>query len=188
MRNPPFRAEHLGSLLRPSKLLNKRHAIQQKKDSEDGLPQLEDECIDEIVKIQTETGFHAISDGEYRRHMFWGTFFPTLNGMEEIYGPEAKIFREYVPDIAAFLEAEKVPGESVICTGKISHTGKSSYIGQFEYLKSITPKEKHGDIKMTLVWNLIPEQAMLIYNPTGCAQLVSSEVQARPGVPERCVL
>lgn len=149
-RSPPFRAEHLGSLLRPSKLLNKRHAIQQKKDTEEGLQAVEDDSINDIVKIQQECGIHPISDGEYRRHMFWGTFFPTLNGFEEIYGPDAKIFREYVPDIAAFLEAEKVPGESVICTGKISHTGKSSYIAQFEYLKKILPKEKHGDIKMTL--------------------------------------
>lgn len=149
-RNPPFRAEHLGSLLRPSKLLNKRHAIQQKKDTESGLRQLEDDSIKDIVKIQTDNNFHGISDGEYRRHMFWGTFFPTLNGMKEIYGPEKEIFREYVPDIAAFLEEEKVPGESVICDGKISHTGKSSYIDQFEFLKSITPKERHGEIKMTL--------------------------------------
>jgi len=140
----------LGSLLRPSKLLNKRHAIQQKKDSEQGLVQLEDESIREIVQIQTDCGFGAISDGEYRRHMFWGTFFPSLNGMKEIHNPELSIFRDYVPDIAAFVEEEKVPGESVICVSKISHSGESSYIGQFEYLKSITPKERHGDIKMTL--------------------------------------
>lgn len=63
---PPFRAEHLGSLLRPSKLLDKRHAIQQKKDTEEGLVDLENQCIDEIVKIQLDCGFRAISDGEYR--------------------------------------------------------------------------------------------------------------------------
>lgn len=71
-RSPPFRAEHLGSLLRPSKLLNKRHAIQQKKDTEQGLQSLEDECIRDIVKVQTDNNLHGISDGEYRRHMFWG--------------------------------------------------------------------------------------------------------------------
>lgn len=149
-RNPPFRAEHLGSLLRPSKLLSKRHAIHEKKDNEDGLHQLEDECINECVKMQADCGFKAISDGEYRRHMFWGTFFPTLNGMTEVKGPDASIFREYVPDIAAFLEEGHEPGETVICDGKISHTGNSSYIGQYEYLKSITPQEQHGQIKMTL--------------------------------------
>ncbi|CAK4034192.1 hypothetical protein MYCFIDRAFT_28292 [Lecanosticta acicola] len=149
-RNPPFRAEHLGSLLRPAKLLEKRQAIYQEKDTEQGLQELENECIDEIVKIQQDVGFRAITDGEYRRHMFWGTFFPALNGMKEIYGPDASIFRDYVPDIAAFLEEEKVPGESVICVGKIGHSGKSTYIGQYEYLKSITPKDRHGEIKMTL--------------------------------------
>ncbi|KAK5739524.1 hypothetical protein LTR17_005213 [Elasticomyces elasticus] len=149
-RNPPFRAEHLGSLLRPSKLLDKRRAIQQKKESGDDLRKIEDSSIDDIVSIQTDCGFHAISDGEYRRHMFWGTFFPSLNGMKEIQGPDLDIFRLYVPDIAAFMEEGHVPGETVICDGKISHTGKSSYIGQFEYLKSVLPKEKHGDIKMTL--------------------------------------
>ena len=70
--------------------------------------------------------------------------------MREITGPDPKIFRQYVPDIAAFLEEEKVPGETVICEGKISHSGKSSYIEQFEFMKSIVPKEKHGDIKLTL--------------------------------------
>lgn len=143
-RNPPFRAEHLGSLLRPSALLNKRHAIQQKKDTDAGLAEIEDASIRDIVNIQQQCGLHPISDGEYRRHMFWGTFFPTLNGMKEIFGPEKEIFREYVPDIAAFLEEEKVPGESVICDGKISHTGSSSYIGQFAFLKSVVPKERHG--------------------------------------------
>ncbi len=171
-RGPPFRAEHLGSLLRPSKLLDKRHAIHQKKDSEDGLHQLEDECINECVKMQGDCGFKAISDGEYRRHMLWGTFFPTLNGMTEVKGPDASIFREYVPDIAAFLEEGHEPGETVICDGKISHTGNSSYIGHYEYLKSITPKEQHGQIKMTLCG----------------AELVPSEVQGGQGVSEGCVL
>ncbi|KAK3672405.1 hypothetical protein LTR78_007712 [Recurvomyces mirabilis] len=149
-RNPPFRAEHLGSLLRPSKLLQKRQAIYDKKDSGSDLSALEDECVREVVKLQQDCGFHAISDGEYRRHMFWGTFFPSLNGMKEITGPDPKIFRQYVPDIAAFLEEEKVPGETVICEGKISHSGQSSYIHQFEFMKSIVPKEKHGEIKLTL--------------------------------------
>jgi methionine synthase II (cobalamin-independent) len=144
------RAEHLGSLLRPSKLLNKRHAIQQQKDTDADLRPLEDECIREIVAIQQEIGFRALSDGEYRRHMFWGTFFPSLEGMKEIYGPDPSIFREYVPDIAAFLEEEKVPGESVICVDKIRHSGKSSYIEQFEFLKTLVKPERHGEIKLTL--------------------------------------
>lgn len=69
-RNPPFRAEHLGSLLRPQKLLDKRHAVQQKKDDHQGLDSLTDESVQEAVKMQTDCGFRAITDGEYRRHMY----------------------------------------------------------------------------------------------------------------------
>jgi methionine synthase II (cobalamin-independent) len=149
-KNPPFRAEHLGSLKRPDNLLAARRDIHSHKATSDSLPAIEDQAIKDIVKIQQECGFHALSDGEYRRHMFWGTFFPSLKGFTEIQGPDADIFRAYVPDIAAFLEADHVPGETVICEGKISHTGKSSYIEQFEYMKSIVPKEQWGNIKLTL--------------------------------------
>lgn len=82
--------------------------------------------------------------------MFWGAFFPSLNGFEEITNPDPNIFRPYAPDIAAFLEEDHAPGETVICTGKISHPGKSSYIEEFEYMKSSVPESEWGSIKLTL--------------------------------------
>jgi len=82
--------------------------------------------------------------------MFWGTFWPNLNGMKEIYNPTIDIFRLYVPDVAAFTENDEIPGETVVCVGKISHTGVSTYIPEFEYLKSVTKKEQWGDLKLTL--------------------------------------
>jgi 5-methyltetrahydropteroyltriglutamate--homocysteine methyltransferase len=65
-RNPPFRAEHLGSLLRPKKLLDTRLAFEKKEASLEDLTKLEDEAIKEIVQTQVDTGLHSISDGEYR--------------------------------------------------------------------------------------------------------------------------
>lgn len=65
-RNPPFRAEHLGSLLRPKPLLEKRVALHDGKTTSVELKPIEDEAIKSIVKTQEECGFHAISDGEYR--------------------------------------------------------------------------------------------------------------------------
>lgn len=94
--------------------------------------------------------------------MFWGTFFPELNGMKEIFNPSLDIFRLYVPDIAAFTESNEKPGETVICVGKISHTGKSTYIPEYEYMKSVTRKEQWGEIKMTLA---APEWYHLRYTP-----------------------
>jgi hypothetical protein len=127
-QRPPFHAEHLGSLLRPRVLTEKRmqldglSALDIKKDEE--LHRLEDDAIDDIVKVQLDLGFHAITDGEYRRsakeyliimfrpsltrqairHQFWGVFFPSLDGFEEIMNPSWDMFRTYVPDTAAFSE------------------------------------------------------------------------------------
>jgi methionine synthase II (cobalamin-independent) len=69
---PPFRAEQLGSLLRPKHLLDIRHKIDKGRNGlEEDLKSVEDSSIKEIVKEQLDLGFHAVSDGEYRRHMFW---------------------------------------------------------------------------------------------------------------------
>ena len=65
-RNPPFRAEHLGSLLRPKDLIEKRTAFEQKQFSAEELIKREDEAIQDVVKLQLDAGFHSISDGEYR--------------------------------------------------------------------------------------------------------------------------
>ena len=152
-QRPPFRAEHLGSLLRPKDLGDKRIALDGKKAVEIAadpeLRGIEDKAIDEIVKLQLDLGFHAVNDGEYRRHQFWGTFFPALEGMEEIFEPPLDMFRLYVPDLAAFTEAGHKPGESVVCTGKIRHTG-STYTDQWNYLKNLLPAERVKEAKLTL--------------------------------------
>lgn len=69
-QRPPFRAEHLGSLLRPDKLLAERHAMDAGKGDQKRLDAVTNTSITEIVKEQLDLGFHAVSDGEYPRHMF----------------------------------------------------------------------------------------------------------------------
>ena len=54
-----------------------------------------------------------------------------------------------MPDIAAFTESGHKPGESVFCTGKIKHVG-STYVDQWNYLKSIVPTERVHECKLTL--------------------------------------
>ncbi|KAI1371121.1 5-methyltetrahydropteroyltriglutamate-homocysteine methyltransferase [Hypoxylon crocopeplum] len=152
-QKPPFRAEHLGSLLRPKELVEKRIQLDDKKAldivKDDELHAMEDNAINEIVKLQLDLGFHAINDGEYRRHQFWGTFFPNLQGFEEIMNPEWEMFRMYVPDTAAFTETGHKPGETIVCTGKIKHAG-SAYLSDWNYLKKLVPAEKVKDLKITL--------------------------------------
>lgn len=78
-----------------------------------------------------------------------GAYRPGLEGMKEEDTPDPDLFRMYIPDIAAFTEAGYKPGETVICTGKIKHVG-STYTDQFDYLKSLLPTEKIGELKLTL--------------------------------------
>ncbi|RYP45851.1 hypothetical protein DL768_007847 [Monosporascus sp. mg162] len=143
----------MGSLLRPTKLTEKRlkldnaKALEIAQDRE--LHAIEDEAIKDIVKLQIDLGYHAINDGEYRRHQFWGTFFPNLEGFEEIQNPSWDLFRMYVPDIAAFTESGHKPGETIVCTGKIKHVG-SSYLPDWKYLKNLVPPERVKELKITL--------------------------------------
>lgn len=67
-RNPPFRAEHLGSLLRPDDLLQTRADLDNGKTQQQQLTSIEDTSVKDIVHTQIKLGFHPISDGEYRRH------------------------------------------------------------------------------------------------------------------------
>lgn len=67
-RNAPFRAEHLGSLLRTEKLLAVRHANEAGKATDSELRAVEDADVKDIVQLQLDLGYHAITDGEYRRH------------------------------------------------------------------------------------------------------------------------
>lgn len=136
-RNPPFRAEHLGSLLRPGELLKKRADLDGSKVEQKQLESLEDTAVKKIIYKPLELGFYAISDGEYRRQstplqsflhiranlrhqVFWGPFFPGMEGFTEIKNPEIDIFPPYMPDIAAFTESGHKPGGNVTCTEKLS--------------------------------------------------------------------
>ncbi|KAF4263124.1 hypothetical protein CNMCM8812_004304 [Aspergillus fumigatus] len=148
-RNPPFRAEHLGSLLRTKELLKVKTAFEKGQASAAELKAVEERDIKDIVETQKKLGYAALSDGEYCRHMFWGSFFPGLEGFEEVTDFDADIFRPYAPDVAAFLEAGHKPGETVICTGKIKHVG-STYVDQFKHLASLVAPEKVKNLKLTL--------------------------------------
>lgn len=67
-RSPPFRAEHVGSLLRPQELVQKRYDVAAGKATASDLIPLEDKLIEEVIKTQKDAGLHAISSGEYTRY------------------------------------------------------------------------------------------------------------------------
>lgn len=65
--NPPFRAEHIGSLLRPPTLLERRAQFEAKACTAEELKEAEDAAIAEAVKLQKSLGIRSITDGEMRR-------------------------------------------------------------------------------------------------------------------------
>lgn len=67
-RNPPFRAEHLGSLLRTEELLKTKTAFEKGEVSEAQLDAIENKDVKEVAETQKKLGYAAISDAEYRRH------------------------------------------------------------------------------------------------------------------------
>ncbi|HEY5889960.1 MAG TPA: 5-methyltetrahydropteroyltriglutamate--homocysteine S-methyltransferase, partial [Acidimicrobiia bacterium] len=71
MRNaPPFRADHVGSFLRPAALIAARDNRSRGDLSPEELREIEDKCITEVVRKQEEVGLTGITDGEFRRYMF----------------------------------------------------------------------------------------------------------------------
>jgi 5-methyltetrahydropteroyltriglutamate--homocysteine methyltransferase len=81
MRSPPFRADHVGSLLRPVKLHEARTRAQDGRMSRAELRAIEDECIREAVALQEAAGLNAITDGEFRRGHYLVDFLTTLSGI-----------------------------------------------------------------------------------------------------------
>src|SRR5262245_3722486 len=78
---PPFRADHIGSLLRPPELLRAREQRQKGELSEEALREIEDHCIRDVAKLQEEIGLQGITDGEYRRTIWHADFLRQIEGV-----------------------------------------------------------------------------------------------------------
>ncbi|KIP06082.1 hypothetical protein PHLGIDRAFT_19537 [Phlebiopsis gigantea 11061_1 CR5-6] len=147
--NPPFRAEHLGSLKRPQYLLEKRNALDDKKCTQEELAVVEDKAISEIVQMQREAGIKTITDGEFRRHMFFDGVFDNMHGMTYIPDVPMHMFMDYVPDVSAFKKLSFKNAASYICTGKMSRA-RPFYVPQFTALKALTDPTEHARLKITM--------------------------------------
>ena len=78
---PPFRGDHIGSLLRPEGLLEARSKMKAGQISTEDLRDQENACIREIVKLQENAGLMAITDGEFRRESFHVDFISQIKNV-----------------------------------------------------------------------------------------------------------
>ncbi len=130
---PPFRADHVGSLLRPAELHEARAKAKRGEMSAEALRALQDKHIREAVAKQESVGIQAITDGEFRRDWWHIDFIHGFDGVElaagDAYGD------------AKFKNTEEQPPFMTV-NSKIRRT-RPSMLDHFKFLKSVakrTPK------------------------------------------------
>lgn len=92
-RTPPFRADHVGSFLRPAAVMEARQRRGDDEISAEDLREVEDEAIADVVRRQEDVGLHGITDGEFRRFMFHLDFLEQLDGVTVSEGDFLARFR-----------------------------------------------------------------------------------------------
>ena len=79
---PPFRADHVGSLLRPPALRQAFRRQPPRRSATRNSPRMQDQCIRDVVALQEEVGLQVVTDGEFRRGSYWGRFVERTHGFE----------------------------------------------------------------------------------------------------------
>ena len=85
---PPFRADHVGSLLRPQRLLDARDRFAAGEIDADGLRGVEDEAIADVVRLQGDVGLRTATDGEFRRASWHMDFIYAIDGISKVTGED----------------------------------------------------------------------------------------------------
>jgi 5-methyltetrahydropteroyltriglutamate--homocysteine methyltransferase len=107
---PPFRADHVGSLLRPPELLEAREAHAAGRLDDAGLRAVEDAAIRDVVQMQREVGLRSATDGEFRRASWHMDFIYALDGISKAPGDLKVHFHNAEGDIDFTPAAMRVDG------------------------------------------------------------------------------
>ena len=130
-----YRADHIGSLLRPAELLQARSASV----GAEQLRALEDKHIERVLRKQTDLGFKIFTDGELRRVNFMSDFNDAVQGIDE----SDNLLRTWQASVAGSgTQPSRVPG---IVVEKVKQTRRLTE-HELGFLKQHSP----GDIKVTL--------------------------------------
>jgi 5-methyltetrahydropteroyltriglutamate--homocysteine methyltransferase len=125
---PPFRADHVGSLLRPASLKQARERRAKGEISAADLKAVEDREIERVIKKQEDVGLQAVTDGEFRRSWWHLDFLWGLDGAER-----------YHMDTGIAFAAVTTRNEGVRVTGKLGFSGHPM-IEHFKYVAAHTKR------------------------------------------------
>ncbi|QIQ20980.1 5-methyltetrahydropteroyltriglutamate--homocysteine S-methyltransferase [Zophobihabitans entericus] len=124
-QSPIFRADHVGSFLRPDYVLQVRQQYANNAITFDQLRTVEDKAITEIVKFQEEVGIHSVTDGEFRRTYFHLDFLQQLGGVTTD-----------IPVIVKNADGkEELSPPTIKVTSRVKHI-RDIQLSDFLYLKS----------------------------------------------------
>lgn len=128
-RKPPFRADHVGSFLRPKALLEAREQNKNGRLSRADLRKAEDAAIRDVVRFQEDLGLKGITDGEFRRTYFHVDFLEQLQGVETRGGIQVS-FRSATGNVDFSPPVMQV-------TGPLRHV-RPIQLDDFRFLQSVT--------------------------------------------------
>jgi 5-methyltetrahydropteroyltriglutamate--homocysteine methyltransferase len=133
---PPYRADHVGSLLRPPELLQAREDFANERISAEELRSIEDDAIRGVVQLQEEVGLQSATDGEFRRASWHMDFIYQLGGISKSPGNLSVKFHNADGDIEFTPAAMHIDGKVTL--------ERPIFANDFEFLKSTvstaTPK------------------------------------------------
>jgi 5-methyltetrahydropteroyltriglutamate--homocysteine methyltransferase len=148
LSGPPFRADHVGSLLRPPELLRARGELQAGRISAEELRRVEDAAIRDVARMQQEVGLEGVTDGEFRRGSWHMDFLYQIGGVAKTDQLLRIQFRNEAGPIEAALGAFRIGGKLML--------DSTIFAEDFAYLKSVASA---GTVpKLT-----IPSPSMLHY-------------------------
>jgi 5-methyltetrahydropteroyltriglutamate--homocysteine methyltransferase len=125
---PPFRADHVGSLLRPAELKQARARREMGEITAEELRAVEDRAIASLIAKQAEIGLRGATDGEFRRAMWHFDFLERLDGCEP-----------YTPESGIAFQGTATKAKGVRVVGKVGFSGHPM-IEHFRFLKEYVTK------------------------------------------------
>jgi 5-methyltetrahydropteroyltriglutamate--homocysteine methyltransferase len=132
---PPFRADHVGSLLRPPALRQAFRDHLTKRINDDQFARIQNQCIRDVVRLQEEVGLAVVNDGEFRRGSYWSRFVEGVEGF--VIKPAVFKFRDDTGHEVAFT--------APYAAGKLRRV-KPLALDEYDFVKRITT----ATIKITL--------------------------------------
>lgn len=147
--------DQIGSLLRPKELLQARVSLSSPSQmyevaNDEKIKHAEKKAIEDVVQKQIDLNIRPVCSGEYCRHIFYGGFFETLDGMTPMPTlPIPYAFRTDFPTTTGLARMGAKTRAAVVCSGPIRWI-KSAYIDEWSMLRGGVSESQWKDLKITL--------------------------------------